>query len=211
MRRFIFRFIVALVTFAVGTTLSPKEQAANSARFSIVTRFNSQPPSFKSRPIELSKGRVTVVDLELGEDIDNAEVTLVPTDNSVRYRIFQRYRTSMTVMAEGPHLDLIDWRHFDSAWIPLRQHDRRRFRTLRSNQMDSSKFPPTTTSEILKEVRKQVGIDSSDMLDRAKTCKGPNDSWCAVMISSIYLRVERLVDDSWTELGQVEFRFPMGC
>jgi len=25
----------------------------------------------------------------------------------------------MTISAEGPHLDLVDWRHFDSPWIQL--------------------------------------------------------------------------------------------
>jgi hypothetical protein len=117
----------------------------------------------------------------------------------------------MSIAAEGPHLDLVDWRHFDSPWIPLDSLDGKRFRTLESDQMDSSRFPSTTTSEILEEVRKHVGEDWSDLLELVEGCSGPNDGACLVMISSIYLRIQKQVSGRWIDIGLVEVRLQMGC
>jgi hypothetical protein len=252
MPKLISRFTVALVTFAVGTTipslssfnklrvakatatsdrskevavepqtlsesqsktLTPLKQdvnVGNRADLSIVVRVNFDPPSITIRPITLSQHRSTIVDLDLGEDIDGQEVTLAG-HNAVRYRVLQRYRTSMTVMAEGPHLDLIDWRHFDSSWMPLRSLASNRFRTLESNQMADAKFPGITRSDMINAVRRRVGKDWPYILQLVKSCRGPNSDACAVMISSIYLRIQKQARDRWIDVGLLEFRMPMGC
>ena len=176
-----------------------------------ISQAHPKPPALEARPVKLVSDRPTVIDLGLGEGIDNQEVALNFPNNSAKYRMFQRYRTSMSLSAEGPHLDLVDWRHFDSPWLPLPSMAPRRFRTLRSDQIDSSRFPTTTKSEILTEVRKHVGNDWSEILEFAKACRGPNDGACQVMISSMYLRIQKQVRGRWIDIGQVELRFPMGC
>lgn len=194
-------------------SLRPDPKARRKVDLSIVVALdqpNPNPPSLEARPINLAKNRRTVIDLALGENVDNQEVTLNFPDNSVEYRMFQRYRTSMSISNEGPHLDLINWRHFDSPWSRLHSVSPRRFRTLRSEQMESFKFPLTTKSQILKEVRRHVG-DNSPYLEVVKTCRGPNDGACLVAISSIYLRIQKRIRGRWIEIGLVEFRLPMGC
>ncbi len=189
-------------------------EVVGTSELSIVVQVsepNPDPPSFSLRHIKLAKNRPTIIDLDLGEDIDNQEVTLNFPDNSIQYRVFQRYRTTMSISAEGPHLDLVNWRHFDSPWTPLYSPSAKRFRTLKSDQMESSRFPATTKSEILKEVRRQVGKDWPDLLEIVKGCRGPNDGACQVMISSIYLRIQKQVRSRWTDIGLVEVRIPMGC
>jgi hypothetical protein len=189
-------------------------EVAGTSDLSIVVQVsepNPDPPSFSLRHIRLAKSRRTIIDLDLGENIDNQEVTLNFSGNSTEYRVFQRYRTSMSISAEGPHLDLVDWRHFDSPWTPLLSLDAKRFRTLKSDQMEESRFPSTTKSEILKEVRKRVGKDWPNLLELVKDCRGPNDGACLVMISSIYLRIQKQVRGSWLDIGLVEVRIPMGC
>ncbi len=165
---------------------------------------------FELRSIKLSKSRPTIVELDLGEDIDNSEVTLNFRDGA-SYRVFQRYRTSMTISNEGPHMSLLDWRHFDSPWTQLHSLDARRFRTLASNQMDYSRFPRTTTSDIVKEVRRRVGKLSPEYLELVRSCNGPNDGACFVAITSVYLRVQKQVGARWIDIGLGEFRFPMRC
>ena len=125
--------------------------------------------------------------------------------------MFQRYRTSMTISLEGPHVDLIDWRHFDSSWVPLRALSARRFQTLATYEMNPPSFPPTTTDEIVKEVRRRVGTDWPAAVEAAKGCRGPDDGACIVMISSVYLRIQKRVGAVWTDAGLVEIRLPMGC
>jgi hypothetical protein len=121
-----------------------------------VTGVNPDPPSFELRYIKLARHGPTIIDLDLTEYLDSSEVELNFRDSSVPYRMFQRYRTSMSISAEGPHLDLVDWRHFDSPWIPLDFLGGKSFRTAPADQMQDSRFPSTTKSDIIKEVRRRL-------------------------------------------------------
>ncbi len=188
-------------------------KANESSDFSIVIEVsepNPNPPSLTRRYFKLSRHQPTLIDLELAEDIDNQEVALNFRDNS-EYRMFQRYRTSMSISAEGPHLDLLEWRHFDSPWTSLETLGPKRFRTLATDQMEESKFPSTTKAEIMKEVRRRVGEEWPAVLELVKDCHGPNDGVCLVSISSIYLRIQKKVRHQWVNVGLVEIRIPMGC
>jgi hypothetical protein len=188
-------------------------KANESSDFSIVVEVsepNPNPPSFTRRYFKLSRRQPTLIDLDLTEDIDNQEVALNFRDDS-EYRVFQRYRTSMTISAEGPHLDLVEWRHFDSPWTSLKTLGPKRFRTLATDQMEESKFPSTTKAEIMKEVRRHVGREWPAGLELVKDCHGPNDAACLVSISSIYLHIEKKVRNQWVNVGLVEIRIPMGC
>lgn len=178
---------------------------------SIVVEVSENPPSFDVRHIKLGKDRKTTVDLDLAENIDGEIVTLHFPNTNASYRMHQRYRTSMTIAAEGPHLDLGDWRHFDSPWTPLESLGGNRFRTLRSEEMDASKFPKTTKAEIIKEVRRRVEKDWPALMEWVESCSGPNDGACFVTISSIYLRIQKQVGDRWIDIGLVEIAIPMGC
>jgi hypothetical protein len=202
---------VAFVTVLAGASGSSGVQVRNGHDLTIGVEIQGLEPTRHVIPVKLGSDRKATVDLDLPESIDGQPVTLNFADSSGTYRILQRYRTSMSVAAEGPHLDLVDWRHFDSDWIPLKSLGARRFRTLKSSEMQSSKFPPTTRAEIMEEVRKRVEKDWPELLEYVETCNGPNDGACWVGVSSIYLRVQKRTGDSWTDIGLVEVNLPMGC
>jgi hypothetical protein len=77
--------------------------------------------------------------------------------------------------------------------------------------MHDSKFPRTTKAEIIKEVRRRVGKDWPNLLELVNECHGSNDGACLVMISSIYLRIQKMIRARWIDVGQIEVRIPMGC
>ena len=175
-----------------------------------VSQPNPNPPIYVLRYIKLAKHGTTIVVLDLAEYLDDSEVTLNLRDTSATYRILQRYRTSMTIDAEGPHLDLTDWRHFDSAWTSLKSHGPNRFRTAPFDELDVE-FPKASQADIVKEVRRRVGNDWPLIVELAKHCSGPNDGACLVSISSMYLKIQKQVGDRWIDAGLVEFQLPMGC
>ena len=199
-------------SFSVSEIKVPMEiPAAVQVDFSVVFQYGVEDTVLGTKnPVKLSKKLVVINDLDIGDDIYRKEITIVGGDESAQYRIFERYRNSMTVMGEGSHLDLIDWRHFDSEWIELDQLAQRKFRTLAYEQMDSSKFPTTTKSELLSAVRKRAS-DWPRIVELAKTCRNPNDEPCGVLVSSLFFRIEKLVRDRWTTVGMVEVYIPMGC
>jgi len=198
-----------------ATYLPPVEyaRAAEIPELSIViedSESRPHPPARFHRYIKLTKNGPTKVDFDLDDDIDNRELTLSFRHRSAEYRVFQRYRNSLTISLEGPHVDLDNWRHYDSPWIQLRSLDNTRFRTLASEQIDASRFPATTRAEILKAVRK-LGVKGWDPDELVKDCNGPNVAPYLVTVSSMYLRVQKKVRAGWMNVGVVEIRIPMGC
>jgi hypothetical protein len=239
MRKVIFGVGVALLTFMLGaivyylTTLKPAAQPAAFSKpaevryehklevrpspvpvnVSIILTSSSldrDTTVFSHRTLKLSDKTVVVDDLDIDEDVDGQEMKILGGDKSTQFRISERYRTSMTVMGEGPHLDLVNWLHYDSEWIPMKQLDQRRFRTLTGEQMDSEKFPATTKADLMAAVRKAAG-DWTEAIELAQSCKGPTDNPCSVGVSSVYFRVEVLSGDQWITVGLVEVPIPMGC
>jgi len=202
------RHVYSFSTSEINVPIEPP--AAAPIDFSAVFQYGVEDTVLGTIPVKLSKKPVVMDSLDIGDDIYGREITIVGGDESAQYRIFQRYRTSMTDSAEGPHLDLTDWRHFDSAWIKLNQLDQRKFRTLAFEQIDSSKFPPTTRAELLSAVRKRAS-DWPGIMNVAERCRNPHDEPCAVSDSSHYFRIEKLVGDRWTTVGLVEVYIPMGC
>jgi hypothetical protein len=178
--------------------------------FSVVIKTDLGDGEVGSHTVRLSKNPVVVEDLDVPEYIDGQEISIAGGDKASQFRIFERYRTTMTVMGEGPHLDLVDWRHFDSEWITLDQLNQRTFRTLASDKMDASKFPPTTQAELISAVRKRAG-DWPEAIELSKTCRSPHHEPCAVGVSSLYFRIEKQVGDRWIQVGLVEVLIPMGC
>ena len=190
------------------------EQPPQGTDLSIVVGIPESPPTFMFRHIMLGEDGKATLDLDVGESIDGQQVMLHFADSAASYRILQRYRTSMSISAEGPHIDLVDWRHYDSPWTPLESVGVNQFRTLRSEQMDYSRFPKTTKAEIMKEVRRRVKTDLADwpeLIEWAESCSGPDEGVCFVSVSSIYLRIQKQVGDRWIEIGMVEVPMPMGC
>ena len=207
--------VVEIKPFEVRHEYGPSKsetpmQPAAPVEFSALFAYGVEDQVLGTIPVKLSKTRVVMNNLDIGDDIYGKEITIVGGDKSAQYRIFERYRTSMTVMGEGPHLDLIDWRHYDSEWIELDQLGQRKFRTLAYKQMDTSKFPSVTKSELISAVRKRAS-DWPAVVKLAKTCRNPNDEPCSVSDSSLYFRIEKRAGDRWTIVGMVEVYIPMGC
>jgi hypothetical protein len=237
MRKVIYGLGVALLTFSLGAVVyyftrlksspqpipvvevklraktseieKPLEPSA-PADFTVVIKTDLGDGEVGSHSVSLSKNPVVVEDLDVPEYIDGQEISIVGGDKASKFRIFERYRTTMTVMGEGPHLDLVDWRHFDSEWMPLDQLEQRRFRTLESDRMDCSKFPTTSQAELISAVRKRAA-DWPKAIELAKTCRSPHHEPCAVGVSSLYFRIEKQAGDRWIQVGLVEVLIPMGC
>jgi hypothetical protein len=194
-------------TVEIETPVEPPAPAG----LSVVIKTDLGDGESGSHTVKLSKDPVVLDDLDVPEYIDGQEISIVGGDKAAQFRILERYRTSMTVMGEGPHLDLSNWRHYDSEWITLDQLSQRKFRTLATEKMDASKFPSVTKSELLAAVRKHAYADWPEAVDLAKTCKSPHDEPCGVGVSSLYFRIEKQVGDRWIKVGVVEVLIPMGC
>jgi hypothetical protein len=168
-------------------------------------------PSVPITPREykfLAKGVITD-ELDLGEDIENQLIILHLTPGATReLRVEQRFETSITIMDEGPHLDLIDWKHYYSPWREIKRLGENRFLTLKTDESESGRFPKVTAAEIKQAILKAGGKEWAKLVRRIK---GPNDYPSGVGVSKISFRIAVKENERWQAVMLLHFKIPMGC
>ena len=130
----------------------------------------------------------------------------------VRYR----NRASITVMDEGPHVDLIDWRQGVGPWA-VATASGTGF-TIPAATVDAK--PDATGEEIARHVLATTQAweereRATRWADLARSCAGPESYPCAVGVShvDIEIRAFEVDDDGDTKLDRfmVTLVRPMGC
>jgi hypothetical protein len=152
------------------------------------------------------------IELEDDEIIFHSE-TLVQV--SVSYRL----ETSLSISAEGPHCDLIHWKHGATPWKKMEPdkasnleeltYTRFKFEDKPYKLYASLPFPVSDMNEIKSAVRKSCG---SDWADHMSTCKTPYDYPCNVSISNYIFRVSYESETTGETVYQyLKIPVPMGC
>lgn len=165
--------------------------------------------------VERRAGDVIRMNLGLGESVAK-RITLIPArGSSAEFRIEQQHQTSLTVMNEGPHMDLRDWRHHLSVWKPI---ERSGSLVFVSREPSSEEFPRVTTGQIVAAVEAEsrnwatAGYAEGDRWVRlAKQCTGATTYPCGVSVSEVRLRIRVKERGSWKTIQTVELVIPMGC
>ncbi|HEX8652774.1 MAG TPA: hypothetical protein VF708_18300 [Pyrinomonadaceae bacterium] len=254
MQRFTIRLLIALLTFFLGTTAAallatsrpalvkeydhaadlnaPRLETDTDIRQSDylkaieIVGHNQEYPVTARRLEDMSRDPVTV-DLDLAESIEDQLIILhTYPGESWEFKVEQQFETSLTVMDEGPHIDLLDWKHYTSAWKEIRMIERNKFLTSKIGESEPLKFPQVTKKEILvavKEAERKLYADyyetakiAGDPVDEkwsklARQCKSSQDYPCTVSVSKIRLRIKVKDGDQWKTIKQMEFNVPMGC
>lgn len=159
--------------------------------------------------IPLKAAEIVRVDLELGDSLDDLTLRLHPREGvKADFAVEQSFETSLTVMEEGPHLDLLDWKHYNSPWQPLQKLSPTDFRTGTITEADSRKFPEVTAKEIQAIVKKEGGATLGKYVSKVK---GPNDYPCGVGVSKVRFRITVKAGAEEKVIKTIEFLVPMGC
>jgi hypothetical protein len=152
---------------------------------------------------------IVSVDLELGDSLNDLILRLHP-QSGVRgeFVVEQSFETSLTVMQEGPHLDLVEWKHHTSPWVPLKKLSATDFRIPTISEADSQKFPEVTPKEIRAIVAKEGGAKLGEYVSKVK---GPNDYPCGIGLSKVSFRIILKEGGEARVVKTLEFLVPMGC
>lgn len=145
---------------------------------------------------------------DLGESIEGQKISIV-SNQLTNITIEQRYETSVTIMDEGPHCDLIEWKHYDSAWEKLKTNDKGQFIGDSYLEKDLEKFPVVEISELKAYVKKHCEEKYSQLIS---TIKSPTEYPSAVSVSRYFLRINgkrKNSEESVTKLIIIEIA--MGC
>jgi len=165
--------------------------------------------------IKKVSGKSVRVELGLGEAIAKLIILHPKKGNAYQFRIEQQYETSISLMDAGPHMDLLNWKHYLSEWNILQSVAKHSFV---SKEVTSNKFPDVTRAEIIQATKEQSALwvrDGYDPGDRwvklARKCKSPTDYPSGVSISKVVLRISIKIGNDWKEISKIDFIVPMGC
>jgi hypothetical protein len=146
--------------------------------------------------------------VELGETPQGKKIK-IKQSKFKKIEIFQRYENSVTIMNEGPHCDLKEWKHFYSDWKKLNfDFTENIFVSDSYEYKDSEKFIAIDINELKKAVEKECG---GYWPEHIKDIKNVNEYPSGVSMSRIFLKI-LLTDENDSVIEKtIEFEIPMGC
>ncbi|MBG6109479.1 hypothetical protein H4V97_002834 [Flavobacterium sp. CG_23.5] len=145
---------------------------------------------------------------ELGETIEGQLIS-ISSDQLTNLVIEQRYETSVTIMNEGPHCDLTDWKHFYSDWKQLQVNNTGQFTCDKYSEKENEKFPKISIDDLKQKVKEQCGDEWLKLVEKVKT---PTEYPSGVGISRYHLRVTgKRKDNGQTVTKLIVIETPMGC
>ncbi|WP_375582541.1 hypothetical protein [Cyclobacterium xiamenense] len=145
--------------------------------------------------------------LAFGETIEGQKLG-VHMIKKGKISIYQRFENSVTVMDEGPHCDLTEWKHYYSRWKKLKIEDGF-FLTDRYSVKDGEKFVKVDMNELREAVGDQCGDDWAEHINDVKS---PKDYPLGVSTSRIFLKAVFTEQDTGEEKTRIiSFKIPMGC
>lgn len=144
---------------------------------------------------------------ELGETIEGQLVS-ISSNLLTGLKVEQRYETSVTIMNEGAHCDLTDWKHFYSDWKQLPVNNDGKFICFRYTEQEYKKFPKISIDDLKKEVKEQCGDEWLKLVEKVKT---PTEYPSGVSISRYYLKVAGQRRDNGQSVNKlIIIETPMG-
>lgn len=146
--------------------------------------------------------------LEVGDSLSKATVMLHGKDN-LNYRVAFQLETSLSVNAEGPHLDLTEWKHCTTEWHPLKIADGHRLSLPNFDEVNMDCFPEVTHDEIKAAVFTQGGEEWVRIFDGEGWPEGysPVD----ISLSTVRIKIEKLINTQWHVVTVIDIAIPMGC
>lgn len=120
----------------------------------------------------------------------------------------QRFETSVSLSFEGPHCDMVEWKHYLSPWKKMRLTEGL-YHIDSIPEKEKSRFPKYTESEFKTAIIKYCGKEALDDFE-GKLDVHTYPAW--VGISRIYLRISgKNKENNETESIIMVIWVPMGC
>lgn len=146
--------------------------------------------------------------IELGESFEGAQV-LIEKCKLENVAVEQCYQTSVSISAEGPHCDLLDWKHYTSPWQKLDEDLHLSYITRKYSDEESAQFPEVTEEEFLKAVKETCIPREFNLPD---SISSPHKYPCRVGISHYKLRISGTDPKTGNQITRtLVFINPMGC
>jgi hypothetical protein len=164
--------------------------------------------SYTNVALGLNTPSKTEIFADLGESFEGTLIK-ISSDKLIKIELEQRLGTSVTIMDEGPHCDLTEWRHYTTSWKKLSNNKNSTFRTLSYKNSETSKFPKVDMKDLSEEAEKECGQRWADL---AKKAKSPSEYPCTVTVSRFFIKIKATKTLTGEKFEKViTIVMPMGC
>ncbi|WP_282126297.1 hypothetical protein [Marinifilum flexuosum] len=145
---------------------------------------------------------------EIGEILGGNSMRIITTKYS-NIEIFQRFENSITIMNEGPHCDMLEWKHYTSDWKKVEKYEEFSYTSNSISEEQMEKFIPVDLDEFKEAVKEHCGEGWAELV---KDVTSVTEYPCGVGTSKIELRIRlsNPVDDKIIE-KIIQFDIAMGC
>ena len=134
--------ILLLTAVAAGASQFPEY-------ITISTSGNESQLFFPGWQTEAPLSPLIEIELDLGDSIEGQSLTIGAQEGeNEEFRVQIQYQTSLTIMNDGPHLDLLNWKHYTSTWQDTERDSANRFTLPVLTEAQTSMFPVVTTQEV---------------------------------------------------------------
>lgn len=197
-------FWIAFLSWVSGFSQDGK----SIIRFQSIVVTIERLEAFDQKELDRVFDKEALFSADLGETLESADI-LIKTEKFKDIEVYQAFETSVTIMDEGPHCDLVNWRHHTSDWERLGEVKPNTFRTMVYPGDELSKFPTVTIREVQDAARKQCGDGWADLI---KGSKSVYDYPCDVGVSKYFLKVKGVDKTTGTRVEKkIVILIPMGC
>lgn len=145
--------------------------------------------------------------LELGDTISSANMQIT-AQQSDQLRVSVQLETSMSIQDEGPHLDLISWKHCTTSWFMIKNLGNHKFKLPNFDNINLDCFPKVNASEIKNEVLKQGGEHWLSVIENNISVDFMPIS---IDLSLVRIKMEQLINSKWVVVTVLNIDIPLGC
>jgi hypothetical protein len=143
---------------------------------------------------------------DIGETILGGQIEVLKNHLS-ELKIEQCFETSISIYNEGPHCDLINWKHYYSPWTKLKPTKTNNYRCLNPSIKERETFVNVSVQELKNKVKESCGEHWFDLI---KDIKSTKSNFVSIGISRVLIKVSgQLNGKTITKIIVIEEA--MGC
>lgn len=159
-------------------------------------------------PLVIEALDTAIIAMDLNEEVESRLLNIeYPDFDSIA--VFQKYETSFSISDEGPHCDLIDWKHYSSDWQLLPRIGLGQFLSFEYTEKEAVQFPSVDLEELRLEVASFCGERWANLIEDTDPRENLSDF---VGISRIFFKFQLFeTKSSQPQEKIIVFVVPMGC
>lgn len=216
--------LIGIGGFGISTMFHPSQPEISNVqlqRIEITGKGEADEKSwrlFQQHPSDFVK-----LDMGMEGPYENVRIQLNPKPGDTReFKIEQQIETSMTISDEGPHLDLLDWKHGRSSWVELSRLQPYVFGGNPITLKDEDRFPDYTKEELYQAIIEQ---EKKNEVMYGDLYYQNEERWLSIVkqepqgryllwgpgVSTIRFRIKAKEGDTWQVIHTVEIAVALGC